>query len=117
MQDFELNEGKINSDFADHAENAEKKQGEIYDNKPEDGELTMTVSPVCLVDGQKKAFVNFTDGKRNAEGEIPGCMINKSEGFTEEEKSQLEDYMRANLTMLKKMAANIDVLAAMMKSE
>lgn len=80
-----------------------------------DGELTMTVSPVCLVDGQKKAFVSFTDGVRNAEGEIPACVINKQDGFSAEEKAQLEDYMRANLSMLKKMASNIDILGAMMK--
>lgn len=110
MQDFDLG-SKVNK----NVDNAMDTMNHATDTMNHDGELTMTVSPVCLVEGQKKAFVNFTDGKRNAEGEIPDCIIRKYNGFTEAEKVQLEEYMKANLTMLKKMAANIDILAAMMK--
>lgn len=111
MQDFDLGYGMVNRECTGAAGNAIADNGTSADN----GELTMTVSPVCPVEGQKKAFVNFTDGKRNAEGEIPACVINKCEGFTDEEKAQLEDYMKANLTTLKKMASNINILDAMMK--
>lgn len=113
MQDFELGSEKVNRGNTD----AEDKASADNQASANGGELTMTVSPICVVEGQKKAFVNFNDGKRNAEGEIPACIISKASGFTDEEKTQLEDYMRANLGMLKKMAANIDVLAAMIKDE
>lgn len=40
-------------------------------------ELKMSVSPVCVKEGQKYAYVSFTDGERNAEGRIPECTIIK----------------------------------------
>lgn len=77
-------------------------------------ELKMTVSPVCQKNGMKVAYVSFTDGKRVAEGEIPLCRITMSKGFTEGEVEQLQDYMKRELTSLKKMAAKINVLDAFM---
>lgn len=78
-------------------------------------ELNMVVSPVCEKDGKKMAFVSFSDSTRLAEGIIPECIINKNQGFSQEEVEGLERYMKANLTMLKKMAASVDVLSAFMK--
>lgn len=78
-------------------------------------ELTMTVSPVCTKNGEKLAYVSFTDAKRSAEGVIPDCKIIKHEGFTEEEVGQLELYLKMNLGDLKKQAAATNVLRAMMK--
>lgn len=80
-----------------------------------DGTMNMSVSPVCVKDGEKYAFVTFTDGKRTAEGKIPECKIMFSEGFTEEEVLQLQDYMKRELTNLKKMAASIRMLDAIIK--
>lgn len=77
-------------------------------------ELKMTVSPVCQKNGVKVAYVSFTDGKRVAEGEIPLCRITMSKGFSEGEVEQLQDYMKRELTSLKKMAARINVLDAFM---
>lgn len=79
-----------------------------------DTEMTMTVSPICLKDDKKIAYVSFEDGKRRAEGVIPDCILKNSEGFSAEEKEALEVYMKANLTMLKKMASSNNVLGAMM---
>ena len=79
------------------------------------GEMNMSVSPVCAKDGKQYAFVSFTDGKRSAEGKIPDCKIMMSTGFSEDEVEQLEDYMRRELTQLKKMAAGIRLLDAFMK--
>jgi len=78
------------------------------------GALDMTVSPICVRDGKKMAFVSFTDGVRTAEGVIPQCDITKNSGFTDEEVAKLEDYMKAELQTLKKMAANINVMKAFM---
>lgn len=94
-------------------ENAPK---EIYE-QPKDEGLTMMVSPICMKDGQKVAYVTFSDKRRHAEGEIPKCVITKSEGFGREEIMGLEAYMEEHLDKLKSMAASINPIKAMMKDD
>ncbi|MCR5324475.1 MAG: hypothetical protein K6E85_14550 [Lachnospiraceae bacterium] len=79
-------------------------------------ELTMQVSGICRKDGQKYAFVTFADGKRTAEGKIPDCKIISQSGFEENEIGQLELFMKINLDKLKRKAASIDPLRAMLGS-
>lgn len=74
----------------------------------------MCYSPICEKNGQKTAYVSFSDGKRSAEGEIPDCKITKNNGFDEGEVAQLELYMKGNLMMLKKMASSVNVMDAFM---
>ncbi len=45
---------------------------------------------------------------------IPDCIFTKVQGFTDDEVSMLTDYLRANLTELKKRAAGINPLTAIM---
>lgn len=78
-------------------------------------ELNMTVSPVCAKDGEKYAFVSFTDGERFADGKIPDCKIILNKGFNQEEVKQLEEYMKSELATLKRMAAGIHVMDAFLK--
>lgn len=78
-------------------------------------ELNMSVSPICVKDGNRYAFVTFSDGKRLAEGKIPDCKIISNKGFSETEIGQLEEYMQKELPKLKQMAAGINVLDAFMK--
>lgn len=78
-------------------------------------ELNMSVSQVLEKEGKKCAFVYFDDGTRNAEGRIPDCVIISSQGFSEEEIAQLENYMRKELPNLKKMASGVNVMSAFMK--
>ena len=78
-------------------------------------EISMQVSPICHKDGEKKAFVTFSDSTRYAEGEIPKCVILSNDGFSKEEIMQLEDYMEKNLEMLKSMAASVNPIKALMK--
>ena len=80
-----------------------------------ENEFTMSVSPVCLKDGKKYAFVSFTDGERRAEGKIPDCQIVSAEGMDRGEIRMLEEYMKRELPMLKKMAAGIRLMDAIMK--
>ena len=81
-----------------------------------EGELNMSVSPICSSeDGKKYAFVTFEDGKRSAEGRIPECSIIRNRGFSDEEAYALCGYMKANLSELKRMAAGNNVLKALMK--
>lgn len=78
-------------------------------------ELNMSVSPICVKDGKRYAFVTFTDGTRMAEGKIPDCKITSNKGFLEDEIIKLEEYMQKELPKLKQMAAGINVLDAFMK--
>lgn len=106
MEDFSLNYSKKKNN--DQKENAGMKSGD-------DAEMSMSVSPICNgVMGEKYAFVTFSDGKRNAEGRIPECIITKSRGFSEEEVNALALYMKANLAMLKGMAKSVNVVSAFM---
>ena len=70
-------------------------------------DMSLKVSPVCSKDGEKFAYVTFTEGSRSAEGKIPDCKIISSTGFDEGEVGILEMYMKQNLLQLKKMAAGI----------
>lgn len=75
----------------------------------------MLVSGISEKDGEKVAYILFEEGDCKAEGLIPECVINSSVGFSNEEVSQLEMYMKGNLGMLKKQAASVNPIKAMMK--
>lgn len=77
-------------------------------------EVTLNLSGVVEKDGQKIAYVRFSRGDDFAEGYIPDCIFTKVQGFTDDEVSMLTDYLRANLTELKKRAAGINPLTAIM---
>ena len=85
--------------------------------EPKTEELSLSVSSICERNGEKIAYVSFSDGKREAEGEIPACIITKHSGFTDEEVLELQQYMQANLVELKKMASKINVLDAFLGRE
>lgn len=75
--------------------------------------LQMSVSPICVKDGKKIAYVEFADNSRRAEGVIPDCIIVSNKGFFDEEISQLEQYMKNNLADLKRMAAGLNAFSAL----
>jgi len=77
--------------------------------------INMSVSSICVKDGQKYAFVSFTEGERLAEGKIPECKIHLNKGFSEGEITQLEAYMLRELPQLKKMAAGVRWIDAFLK--
>ena len=78
--------------------------------------IQMSVSPICTKDGKKYAFIQFTDGKRLAEGKIPSCEIVSNQGFTKEETEQLSAYMKEHLADLKRMAAGLNAFEAIRRS-
>ena len=84
-------------------------------SKPKGDKLDMNVSALCQKNGKKVAYVTFSDGKRLAEGEIPACRILSNSGFTKDEVSKLEEYMKQNLDMITTMASAINPIKAMMK--
>ena len=75
----------------------------------------MSVSPICVKNGKKYAFVSFVDGERSAEGKIPDCKIVSATGLDRGEIRMLEEYMKRELPMLKKMAAGIRLMDAIIK--
>lgn len=77
--------------------------------------VDIKVSGVFSKNGKQIAYVSFTDRAKNAEGVIPDCVIIRNKGFTEEEASQLEAYMKKELATLKKMASGINVVKALME--
>ncbi len=77
-------------------------------------EVRLDISGVSEKDGKKRAYVRFSRGKDYAEGYIPDCVFTKVQGFSEEEAEQLADYLKANLTELKKRAAAVNPLNAIM---
>lgn len=77
--------------------------------------MNMIVSGVFNKNGKKTAYVRFEEDKRYAEGTIPDCKITAYNGFTDDEVEQLEAYMQGNLEMLKRQAANVNPITAMMK--
>ena len=102
MEDFNISN---NNDFG------ESDAGEAKS----DLELNISVSAICNRDEEKLAYVTFSDGKRDAEGEIPACKITKNNGFSDEEVVGLELYMKSDLDRLKKMAAGINIFDAFLK--
>jgi hypothetical protein len=77
--------------------------------------INMTVSPVCSKNGNKFAYVSFTDGKCQAEGRIPECKITSNNDFSDDDVEVLELYMKSNLAKLKRMAAGVNIIDAFMK--
>ena len=77
--------------------------------------VNMSVSQVFAKNGERYAFVSFTDNGKNAEGKIPDCKIISSSGYGPEEIRQLEDYMKRELAHLKRMAAGVNALRAFME--
>ena len=76
--------------------------------------VDISVSGIFTKDGKKIAYVSFSDGERTAEGTIPDCVITRNKGFSPGEKEQLEEYMKRELSSLKKMASGINVMKALM---
>ncbi len=59
-------------------------------------ELKCTHSSVLSRNGKPFVSVRFERGGDSAEGTVPDCIILRSNGFSEKEVSQLEDYMEQN---------------------
>ncbi|MCR4729132.1 MAG: hypothetical protein K5796_10885 [Lachnospiraceae bacterium] len=79
-------------------------------------ELNLLISGVITKDGENKACVYFSEGERYAEGYVPDCKITSQKGFSEEEIEKLEAYLFENLADIKRKAADINPIKAMMKS-
>ena len=82
-----------------------------------DDNIDISVSGLFEKDDRKIAYVSFSSGDKTAEGTIPECGITRNNGFSDSEKEQLEEYMRANVIELRKMASGINVMDAFMEKK
>ncbi len=79
--------------------------------------MNMLISGVNSKGNQKIAYVRFEEDTRFAEGIIPECIITMNKGFTDEEVHLLQNYMQDNLPMLKRKAAGINPIKAILKDD
>ena len=85
----------------------------LFQSSKKENEFTMSVSPICVKDGKKVAYVSFSDGERSAEGIIPDCVITSAVSMNLAQVRMLEEYMRQELPNLKRMAAGIRIIDAL----
>ena len=73
-------------------------------------EVKMLISCVVEKDGKKMVRLSFLRGKDYAEGLLPEGIVEKAQGFTEEEVRKLERYIRANRKDILQQAREINPL-------
>lgn len=73
-------------------------------------EVRMLISCVVAKGDKKMVRVSFLRGKDYAEGILPEGMIEKSQGFTDEEVQKLEGYIRKNRQDILRQAKEINPL-------
>lgn len=77
--------------------------------------MQMNISGISTKDGKKVAYVLFEDDDRSAEAIVPECRVIACNGFSAEQVIQLEQYLRDNLDEIKKVAAGVNPVSALMK--
>lgn len=76
-------------------------------------EMKVLVSGMIRKEDKKFVRVSFLRGKDWAEGIVPDGMIEKSEGFTKEEISQLEDYLAGEKAAILEQAKSVNPIRKM----
>lgn len=80
-------------------------------------EVEMLISGFFTKDGRKMMRISFTRGKDFAEGLLPDGIIDRSEGFTEEEISKLEKFIRTNSQEIMAQAKEINPIRSWLKEK
>ncbi len=91
-----------------------QQKQEVHNENSQKAEMRMIVSAMLHKDGKSFARVSFLRGKDWAEGLVPDGVIEKSEGFTEEETRGLEDYLVREKDMLISQAKGVNPLRNML---
>lgn len=73
-------------------------------------EVKMLISCVVEKDGKKMVRLSFLRGNDYAEGLLPEGIVEKAQGFTEEEVRKLEQYIRTNRKDILQQAREINPL-------
>lgn len=93
---------------------AQIQQQEAHNENSQQAEIRMMVSAMLRKDGKSFARVSFFRGKDWAEGLVPDGVVEKAEGFTEEEIKGLEDYLVREKDMLVGQAKGVNPLRNML---
>ena len=75
----------------------------------------MLISGMVENRGRKVVRVSFLRGRDYADGLLPEGIIEKAQGFTDEEVQKLEDYLRFNRQDIIKQAKEINPLRSWLK--
>ncbi|MCI8789064.1 MAG: hypothetical protein HFH92_08155 [Lachnospiraceae bacterium] len=73
-------------------------------------EVKMLISCVVEKEGKKMVRLSFLRGSDYAEGILPEGIVEKAQGFTEEEVRKLERYIRTNRKDILQQAKEINPL-------
>lgn len=79
--------------------------------------MKIIISGITSKDGEKIAYVRFEENNSYAECTIPDCVIRDSRGFNTDECNQIVAYLKENLLELKKQAARVNPIKAMISDE
>lgn len=96
------------------AKELQTQQQEAYNESIQETEMRMIVSAMMRKGGKSFARVSFLRGKDWAEGLVPDGVVEKAEGFTEEEIKGLEDYLVREKDMLVGQAKGVNPLRNML---
>lgn len=110
-QNFNLTNNKAN-DKTNNDSHMDSKQNNCLDWHKN---LQMSVSAIVTKDKEKRIYVQFTDGVKEAEGVLPGGKIIYNKGFSDEEKAFLETYIKSEEKEIVSMAKGINPIKALMK--
>lgn len=79
------------------------------------GEVTMLVSGIVVKDNRKIVRVSFLRNNDYAEGIMPDAIIEKSKGFTAEELTKLEKFLRLHKDEILQQAKEVNPIRSWLK--
>lgn len=79
--------------------------------------MEMLISGFFTKDNRRMVRISFMRGKDFAEGLLPDCVIDRSEGFSENELVKLEKFMRDNVQEIFTQAKEINPIRSWLKEK
>lgn len=79
------------------------------------GEVTMLVSGIVVKDNRKIVRVSFLRDNDFAEGVMPDAIIEKSKGFSTEELTKLEKFLRLHKEEILQQAKEVNPIRSWLK--
>ena len=70
--------------------------------------IRMSVSSIVRNNDSKSVFVMFTDGDMSAEFELRECKLLRNNGFSQQDISQLEDYIISQKASILDIAKSVN---------
>lgn len=80
-------------------------------------EVKLLVSGFVVKDNRRIVRVSFLRGENYAEGVLPDGMIEKSKGFSQEEVTKLEKFLRLHREELLKEAKEVNPIRSWLKEK